>query len=139
MILLDTNVISELMKPEPDARVAHWLKHLRHESLATTVISLFEITYGIHRLAAGKRRTDLDKRFLRMMEQLTILPLDARTALLAGEFRALRDAGGMQSTSSDMLIAGTAAAHQATLATRNGKDFKALPITVVDPWHALNG
>lgn len=137
MILLDTNVLSELMKPDPDARVGDWLMRIQHEPFATTVISLFEITYGIRRLAAGKRRTDLEKRFFSMTERLSILPLDAQAALFAGEFRALRDANGMQSTPSDMLIAGIAATHQAMLATRNGKDFKALPIRMIDPW-ALN-
>ena len=63
MIVLDTNVISEVMRPEPAARVRHWLLQLTDDRLVTTVVTIAEIEYGIARLARGKRREDLARRF----------------------------------------------------------------------------
>jgi len=63
MIVLDTNVVSELMKPTPDAAVANWLARLTDPALATTAVTVSEIAYGLHRLPAGRRRQGLTDRF----------------------------------------------------------------------------
>ena len=134
MILLDTNIISELMKPRPDEQVRLWLFSLGDLRLATTVITLTEIEFGLHRLAEGKRRADLSARFVQLIGALNVLPLDAVSATQAGIFRATRESLGFTTNASDMMIAGIAATAQASLATRNTKDFTHLPIMLVNPW-----
>jgi predicted nucleic acid-binding protein len=139
MILLDTNVISELMKPEPDPAVRDWLSHLGETPLATTVITIAEISYGLHRLADGRRRAALETRFedyVGANSPLAVLPLEDIAAREAGRFRALRVSMGLGAQPSDMMIAGIVAAMGASLATRNVKDFDGLPIQLIDPWIA---
>lgn len=135
MLILDTNVLSELMKPSPDRHVARWLSTLDDARLATTTITCFEIAYGLERLATGKRQTTLQQRFEALCAPLVILSFEPASATLAGQFRALRDLVGLPTTASDMMIAGIAAAHDAILATRNAKDFTQLPIRVINPWN----
>ncbi len=136
MVVLDTNVVSELMKATPDGQVHKWLLSLGEMPLTTTAVTAAEIEYGLQRLPAGKRRTDLRDRFAALLEALTVLPLDEIAARRAGQLRAERDAKGMPSTVSDMLIAGIAAAANAQLATRNARDFEGLHLPVIDPWRA---
>ncbi|MDP1750847.1 MAG: type II toxin-antitoxin system VapC family toxin, partial [Reyranella sp.] len=96
-----------------------------------------EIAYGLHRIADGRRRAALEARFEEYVGQgsaLTVLPLDDVAAREAGRFRALRQAAGLGSQPSDMMIAGIVAAMGASLATRNVRDFTGLPVEVVDPW-----
>ena len=137
MIVLDTNVVSELMKPSPDAPVARWLQGLGTTPLATTVITIAEITYGLHRLDAGRRRSGLESRFEQLLDPqggLALLSADHFAAREAGRFQAHRETNGLAATPSDMMIAGIAAVAGARLATRNVSDFTLLPITTVDPW-----
>jgi toxin FitB len=134
MILLDTNILSELMKPRADERMRDWLLSLGDERLATTAICIAEIEYGLHRLPEGKRREDLRARFAQLSSALNILPLDETAATQAGRFRAQRESLGLAATASDMMIAGIAAASGAVLATRNTRDFAQLPLTLIDPW-----
>ena len=137
MILLDTNVISELMRPEPDQRLRAWLDGLGARSLATSAITVSEIVYGLSRLPEGKRRSELLDRFDALifgLPSLPILPLDEPAGRFAGELRALREGLGLGSSPSDMMIAGIAMAHGASLATRNVTDFARLPIDLIDPW-----
>jgi toxin FitB len=137
MIILDTNVVSELMKPSPDARVAAWLSGLGTTPLATTIVSVAEITYGICRLAAGRRRKVLEAQFEKLIDPqggLALLSADPLAAREAGRFQAMREANGLASTPSDMMIAGVAAVANATLATRNISDFTLLPVSTVNPW-----
>jgi len=136
VILLDTNVISELMKPSPDGQVREWLLSLGEERLAITAITVAEIEYGLHRLPEGKRRSDLGQRFARLAGTLSVLPLDDLSGGRAGMFRALREHLGLSAAPSDMMIAGIAASVSAGLATRNICDFERLPIVLIDPWKA---
>ncbi len=134
MILLDTNIVSELMKPRPDEQVRTWLMSLGDMRLATTAITVAEIEYGLHRLPEGKRRNDLSARFVQLSAALNVLVLDAIAATQAGIFRATRERQGLVTTPSDMMIAGIASTADASLATRNTKDFAHLPITLINPW-----
>jgi len=136
MIVLDTNVLSEMMKAEPSQKVTSWLSRQGSEPLATTSVSVAEIIYGLERLPEGRRKADLKAVFARLMDALAVFPLETAAAVTAGQFRALREAAGHPSTPSDMLIAGIAAEAGAMLATRNIKDFEGLPLHVVDPWQA---
>jgi predicted nucleic acid-binding protein len=136
VIVLDTNVVSELMRASPDPHVRDWLAQLGDAPLTTSAITVAEIEYGLQRLAEGRRRADLTARFETFIGALTVLPLDEAAARLTGRLHALRDAAGLPSQPSDMMIAGIAVAHDAALATRNVKDFVGLPVQIIDPWRA---
>jgi toxin FitB len=136
MIVLDTNVVSELMKPQPEVKVLDWLRQFDQGMLATTSITVTEIEFGLQRLPDGKRKTQLYTHFETYLNALKILPLDDIAARFAGRFWAMRHSAGFTAQSPDMMIAGIAAAASSTLATRNVRDFEHLPINVTDPWHA---
>lgn len=137
MIILDTNIVSELMKPSPAPVVRDWLSHLGNMPLATSAITIAEIVYGLARLPDGQRKAALASRFedyVGARSALVVLPFDDLAAREAGRLRAQREAAGFGAQPSDMMIAGIAAAMGAALATRNVKDFDGLPIQIIDPW-----
>jgi predicted nucleic acid-binding protein len=137
VILLDTNVLSELMRPVPDLRLRPWLSSARPTPLATSAVSIAEIVFGLSRLPDGRRQNELAERFELLLvgpPALPVLGLDEQAARLSGEFRAVRESRGLGAAVSDMMIAGIAVANGARLATRNTRDFTGLPLTVVDPW-----
>jgi predicted nucleic acid-binding protein len=134
VIVLDTNVVSELMKPAPDPAVGEWLNGLGDTPLTTTAVSVAEIEFGLRRLPDGRRRDGLFTRFETLLAALAVLPLDDVAAREAGRLRALRERAGLGSQPSDMMIAGIASTTGAALATRNVRDFAGLPVEVVDPW-----
>ena len=134
MIILDTNVVSELMKPAPDIAVRGWLAGLGETPLTTTAVTVAEIQFELRRLPDRRRKVDLEARFEAFTVALGVLPLDEPAARETGRLRALREAAGLASQPSDMMIAGIAAVAGAALATRNQKDFGALPIELLDPW-----
>ena len=134
MIVLDTNVVSELMKPQPDAPVRDWLTQAGDEPFGTTAVTIAEIEFGLRRLPQGRRRDDLQSRFEAFAAALTVLPLDDLAARETARFRAMRAAAGLSCPPSDMMIAGIAAVAGAALATRNTRDFEGLPIPLIDPW-----
>ena len=134
MIVLDTNVVSELMKPAPDVSVRHWLATLGETPLTTTAVTVAELQFGLGRLPDGRRKTDLRARFDGFSASLGVLPLDEQAAREAGRLRAMRETVGMPSRPSDMMIAGIVATAGWALATRNTRDFEALPIEILDLW-----
>jgi hypothetical protein len=134
VIVLDTNVISELMKPAPDPAVRDWLMALGDTPLATTSITVAEIEYGVRRLPDGRRKAGLYARFETLIDALVVLPLDELAGRGSGQLRALREAAGLSAAPSDMMIAGVTAVAGAALATRNERDFQGLPIEVINPW-----
>jgi predicted nucleic acid-binding protein len=134
VIILDTNVVSEVMKPRPDLAVQSWLTKLDDAPLTTTTITIAEVEFGLQRLPNGARKMALYSRFENFISALTILALDETAARQAGRLRARREASGRVSSPSDMLIAGIAYAVEADLATRNVRDFEGLPIRIIDPW-----
>ncbi|MDZ4760904.1 MAG: type II toxin-antitoxin system VapC family toxin [Alphaproteobacteria bacterium] len=137
MIVLDTNVVSELMKPAPDAAVAAWLVARPDISLVTTAITVSEIMFGLHRLPEGRRKASLVDRFETLVDEgLLVLPLDDASAREAGRHRAMRQAQGLPSQALDMLIAGITLVAGAALATRNDKDFSDLPLNILNPWRS---
>jgi predicted nucleic acid-binding protein len=134
VIVLDTNVVSELMKPTPDASVRAWLAGLGQTPLTTTAVTVAEIQFGLERLPDGRRKSELKSRFEAFAVELGVLPLDEAAAREAGWMRAAREAAGLAAQPSDMMIAGIAAVAEAALATRNIRDFAGLPIELLDPW-----
>lgn len=138
MILLDTNIISELMRPEPAPVVEQWLQSVGDRPVGTTTITISEIAYGLDRLPTGQRKQSLWNQFdmLTGMESgLPIFAFEHEAALLCGLYRAKRENSGAHAHASDMMIAGIAGMNEATLATRNSKDFSGLPIEIVNPWN----
>lgn len=136
MIVLDTNVVSELMRAAPTSNVERHFA-LFHDEMVTTVITVYEIRYGILRLPIGVQRTRLDgslQEFANRLGTKRLLGLDARAAQRAAELRAQREGLGRPMSVQDGLIAGICSVHNATLASRNVKDFEGLGLDVVNPW-----
>ncbi|MGH3826999.1 MAG: type II toxin-antitoxin system VapC family toxin [Pseudonocardiaceae bacterium] len=138
MIIIDTNVVSELMKPSPDPIVRDWVRARRGSDLYTTSITLAEIRYGIERLPTGRRRDLLkataDDVFAAFDEQ--VLSFDAAAAAHYPTIVTRRDRAGLPIDGFDAQIASICRSHDAALATRNLKDFHDTGIGVLDPWHA---
>ncbi len=137
MIVLDTNVLSAMMQHEADPAVVSWLDRQPSESVWTTAVTVFEIRFGLELLSSGRRRRRLEQAFTRAIEedlQGRILAFDHETASIAARYAAERRAAGKSLDFRDLEIAGIVAAHRATLATRNTRDFRGLGIELVDPW-----
>lgn len=138
MIILDTNVLSEVMKPSPSPRVMSWLGRYPALRLFTTTITQAEILYGVELLPKGKRRTALQAAVeATFAEEFAgrILPFDSEAA---GAFRHValaRRAWGRPVTQFDAQIAAIALARGASLATRNTADFEGCGVAVFNPWN----
>ena len=139
MIVLDTNVVSELMKTEPSAALIRWLNQQPRVSIWICTITVFEIRLGIGLLPMGRRRSQLEHGLARMLsEQIEsrILPFDTAAAEEAAILAAQRQRSGRVGELRDTVIAGIAISRRSTLATRNIRHFADLPTPAVDPWTA---
>lgn len=134
MIVLDTNVVSELMKLVPDSRVKDWMLAQHNEPFSLTAVTVAELEFGLQRLPDGQRKGTLYQQFETFTSALPVLPLDDLAGLEAGRLRAIREATGLASQPSDMLIAGIVSSLGASLATRNTSDFAGLPLQLINPW-----
>src|SRR5215468_7242305 len=137
MIILDTNVLSELMKPTPSARVVAWAQKQSASELFTTAITEAEIFYGIEMLGKGKRRDGLLAAAEGMFTEDfagRVLAFESDAARHFAGIAAHRRALGKPITHADAQIAAIARAHGAQLATGNGPDFADCSIVVIDPW-----
>jgi toxin FitB len=137
VILLDTNVISELMKRSPDPTVVKWLDGQPSESIWTTSITLFEIRWGLDLIEPGRRRRELEVAYERLIEddlQGRVQLFDASAANAAGTMAARSQRAGRGIEIRDLQIAGIVAARRAKLATRNVRHFDDLGIDLVNPW-----
>ena len=135
MIVLDTNVVSALMRREPDPIVVAWLDGLPPESIWTTSITVFEIRLGLEILAAGRRRRQLENAFAKALEEDLegrVLPFDQAAGRIAAEGRRT----GRTVEIRDVQIAGIFNMRKATLATRNTRHFEGCGLVLVDPWSA---
>lgn len=137
MIIVDTNVLSELMKPAPSSVVTAWARSCKAPDLHTTSITLAEIRYGVERLPDGRRkevlRTAAENVFAAFAAQ--ILPFDASAAVEYAWIVDRRERAGAPIDGFDAQIASICRTHDASLATRNVKDFEDTGIVVIDPWH----
>jgi len=137
MIILDTNVISELMKDQPDTQVKQWIGSQRPQDLALTAIAIAAITRGLSRLPKGKRRHTLKQNYLAFVHDVfggCILPFDEDAAHLHGGLSAKREQAGMKAEPVDLIIASIAKSCKASIATRNIRDFTGCEITLINPW-----
>lgn len=139
MILLDTNVVSELLRSEPDPRVVGWADSLDPEDVGVAAISAAELHRGTNLLPPGRRRRRLEVAIDRVLDEVLggrVLPFDAAAAKLLGERFGTATAAGRSPSMIDALIAATALAHGAALATRDVGPFEAMGVRVLDPWTA---
>ena len=137
MIILDTDVLSALMKHEPDRAVAAWLDTQSRISIWTTSVTLLELRFGLGILPAGRRRSQLTQAFeILLAEKIAerIAPFDMIAARHAADLMASRHKRGRPRELRDTMIAGIALAHHATLATRNTQHFHDLAVPVINPW-----
>lgn len=142
-ILLDTNVLSELMRPQPATLVLGWFARQQEASFYTSAITRAEILLGIALLPAGQRRESLAHAAERMFEEdfaARCLPFDETAAAEYALLVAARSRAGRPISTEDGLIAATALAHRLPLATRNGRDFDGIEgLIVYNPWNAAAG
>jgi predicted nucleic acid-binding protein len=135
--LLDTNVVSEWVKRDPDPGVVVWLSAVDEDRVFVSVITLAELRYGVDRMDNGARRRRIEQ-WLRHEMPLRfegrILSIDAAVADSWGKLVALREAAGRRIEPMDAFIAATAQVHDLTLVTRNAADFQGSVRAVVDPW-----
>jgi len=138
MIVADTNVVSELMRPSPSPALRNWLSERAAGELYTTAITVAEIRYGLERLAEGRRKDRLraaaDEVFAAFSEY--VLPFDADAAVHYARIARRRDEAGLPIGGFDAQIAAICRARGAALATRNVKDFLETGVEVTDPWRS---
>jgi hypothetical protein len=139
VIILDTNVLSALMREAPEAPVVAWLDRQPAESVWITSVTLFEARLGLALLPKGRRRQTLEAAFAQLLEQdleNRVLDFDSAAAVEAASLAAEPQRVGRPVDVRDTQIAGIALARHATLATRNVRHFQDLKVPVVDPWQA---
>lgn len=137
MIILDTNVISELMRENPEPKVRTWLSRQKPANLAITSIGIAEIQRGLKRLPEGRRRSYLEASFSAFISEAfegRILSFDEYAAYVYGDIAAKREKEGFNTDAVDLMIAAIVKSAEASLATRNIKDFEGCDISIINPW-----
>lgn len=137
MIILDTNVVSVLMRSSPDPRVVNWLDRQPRTSIWTTSITLLEIRFGLQSMPSGKRQRQLTEAFEVMIASKIggrIAAFDAAAANQSAKVLAARKKKGRPVELRDTMIAGIALATRGTLATQNTMHFDDLEVRLVNPW-----
>jgi len=138
MILLDTNVVSEAMKPEPDPAVRSWLDEQTAETLFLSSVTIAELMFGIGSLPKGKRKDRLTAALDGVLELFAdrILPFDTGAARRYADLAVKARAAGKGFLAPDGYVAAIAAAHDFAVASRDASAFAAAGLTVIDPWTA---
>lgn len=139
MIVLDTNVLSETLRPAPDPRVLAWFGAQRRASLFTTTITQAEILYGLGLLADGARKQALSSAIEAIFKEDfagRLLGFDRDAAEVYAQIAASRKSAGLPISLFDAMIVSVARSTGATLATRNIKDFVECGVALIDPWAA---
>jgi predicted nucleic acid-binding protein len=137
MYLLDTNVISEWVKPRPDGRVQTFLSNLTTESIVLPAVAMAEIAYGIERLPISRQRRRLEQWFLSDLVSVhadRVASFDLDCARCWARIVMQSERRGRPMDTMDSLIAATAMARELTLVTRNTRHFDHLRIELLDPW-----
>ena len=139
MIILDTNVISELMREEPHKNVKEWVAAHKPTDLSLTTIAIAEIQKGLARLAKGKRRNTLENNFSIFVAEAfndRIYSFDEEAAYIYGEIVEKREKEGFNTDAVDLMIGAIVKSHNASIATRNTKDFEGCGIKIINPWES---
>jgi predicted nucleic acid-binding protein len=138
VILLDTNVISELTRTRPDPKVLAWMDSLDPRDVAITAMNEAEILHGLARLPDGRRKQELQDSWEAVKADLLtgrIMPFSSEAAHWYGELVSHRERLGLPIDAADAVIAAIALEHRAQLATRNTKDFAELGLVLINPWN----
>jgi toxin FitB len=139
MILLDTCVISALMRPQDNRPVVVWLDRQSSISIWTTAVTVLEIRFGLLAMPQGRRRTKFEQAFVGLLQQDLdgrIAAFDLAAAEAAAALAAERRRKGRPIDVRDTQIAGIALSRRAAIATRNAKHFGDLSVAIIDPWTA---
>lgn len=138
MIVLDTNVVSEAMKPEPDAAVRAWLNDQAAETLYLSSVTLAELLFGIGALPAGKRKNLLDRALKALLDLFgnRVLPFDTDAARCYADLAVAARNGGRGFPTPDGYIAAIAASRGFIVASRDTSPYEAAGVTVVSPWES---
>lgn len=142
MIILDTNVLSEILRPAPDAKVMAWLAAQPRFALFTTTVTQAELLYGVKVLPDGRRKSGLREAVLAVFAidfEGQVLSFDSDAACVYAEIAADRRSAGQPISQFDAMIAAIARSRGADLATRNVKDFADCGIHVINPWDHNGG
>ena len=137
MVILDTNVVSALMRPRDNLNIVKWLDRLPRNEIWTTAVAILEIRFGLLIMSDGKKRSALTMQLEALLKTPLlgrVAPLDHAAAEQAASVLALRRAAGRQVETADAQIAGIALSRGASLATRNVRDFEGIGLGLVDPW-----
>lgn len=137
MIVLDTNVVSEPLKPKPDAAVLHWLDAQDPQTLYITTINYAELLAGIALMPPGRKRTALKSAFDSQIMPLfdgRILQFDAKAAAVFAQINAKVQSQGAAISFADCAIAAIAQVNNFSVATRNLRDFKTTGVALLNPW-----
>ncbi|MBZ5574616.1 MAG: type II toxin-antitoxin system VapC family toxin [Acidobacteriia bacterium] len=136
MIILDTNVLSALMRQAPDAQVVAWLDQQPRSSVWTTSITVLEVRFGLQIMPSGKRRSAVMRAFDGVLDKIgqRVVPFDVAAAQQAGDLMASRQKKGRPRDLRDTMIAGIVLAQHATLATRNTQHFDDISVPLINPW-----
>ena len=140
MILLDTNIISELWRPQPSRLVEQWMDAQPTTTLYLSAMTIAELRYGAMRLSESKRQDAYMKAIDRLESQSfdgRILPFDRRCAAAYGSIRAVRENLGRPILAADAVIAAIAKTHGLSLTTRNLKDFEGIGLELINPFEPL--
>jgi predicted nucleic acid-binding protein len=138
VILLDTNVISELMRPRPDPKVLAWMDSLDPGDVVITAMNEAEILQGLARLPNGRRKQELQESWEAMKADLLIgriRPFTSEAAHWYGDLVSHRERLGLPINTADAVIAAIALEHGARLATRDTNDFAELGLELINPWN----
>jgi toxin FitB len=136
VIVLDTNIVSPLMREPADARIREWLNTVPYDDVYTSAVTVFEIRLGLGVMPDGKRRAGMLERFEGLLKRglsERVLPLDLDGASRAATVLAQRMRQGTPIEYRDAMIAGTALAHNAVLATANTRHFQGMGLELVNP------
>lgn len=138
MIVLDTNVISELMRLKPAAVVVAWVDRQPADDVFLTAVTLAELLYGVARLPDGRRKTTLAEQLEAMVAEdfdHRVAAFDETAAVHYADIVVRRERAGRPISAADAQIAAICLSHGAVLATRNSPDFTGTGITVMNPWN----
>ena len=138
MLVLDTNMLSEIMRPEPEGKVADWIVRQQSDELFTAAVCQAEILSGLAVMPSGRRRTELEEAARSMFADDfdgRVLPFDAEAASAYAEVFAARRKAGRPGGTIDLMLAAIARVRGARVVTRNVADFEGVGVAIINPWH----